>query len=128
MFLYSIAKFFENPYREDLNVRINLLFSLVVNIIMWLAIYYKLEPFSYLAEFGQIYLHYNLYFGIDNIGPWYMVFALPVLGLLVIVINNILAYIFYLQEKVVSLVLVFSQSVVQIILLAATIFIILLNV
>jgi len=128
MFFYNITKFFENPYREDLVVKINFLISLVINIFIWVVLYYKLRHFAYSTEDEQVYLHYNIYFGIDNIGNWYNVFILPLLGAFIIVLNNVLAYFFYLKEKFISFALVVSQTMMQIILLAAAIFVILLNI
>ncbi len=128
MLFYNIIKFLENPYREDLVVKITFISSVLLNAITWFIIFYKLYPFSYLTEYGQIFLHYNVYFGVDNIGFWYKAFIIPALGLFIIFLNNILAYIFYLQEKIISYVLIIGQALLQIILLAAAIFVILLNI
>ncbi len=128
MWLYSISKFFEHPYREDLWVKINFVVSVLVNVTLWGALYFKLHPLSYLSELGQISLHYNIYFGIDNIGPWYNVFIIPILGLIIIILNNTLAYIFFLQEKMISYLFIFSQTIIQIILFLAGMFVILLNI
>jgi hypothetical protein len=128
MLLYNFSKFLDNPYREDIIVKITLFSSLIINIAIWVAIYFKLHPFSYLTEYQQIYLHYNIYFGIDSIGFWYMAFVIPLLGLIIIIFNNILAYTFYLKEKIISYIFIISQTIIQIILLAAAVFIILLNI
>ena len=128
MLFYNISKFFEHPYREDLAVKINFLASIFINIVTWFILWYKLHGFAYSTESGQIYLHYNIYFGIDNIGDWSQVFIIPILGLFVIIFNNILAYIFYLQEKLISQLLIYCQTFFQITLLAAAIFLILLNI
>jgi len=128
MLFYNISKFFEHPYREDLLVKINFFASILVNVFIWFILWYKLHAFAYTTESGQIYLHYNIYFGIDNIGYWANAFIIPALGLFVIVFNNILGYTFYLQEKIVSYLFAFSQSILQVILLSAAIFLILLNI
>lgn len=128
MLFYSISKFLENPYREDLVVKITFIVSLVINITSWIILYFKLYPFSYLTEYGQIYLHYNVYFGIDSIGQWYVPFVIPLLGLFIIFFNNILAYLFYLKDQLLSYVLVVAHTILQLVLLAACIFVILLNI
>jgi hypothetical protein len=130
MLFYSISKFFEHPYLEDLIVKITFIFSIIINAAIWLILYLKLHPLSYSAQtdYGQIYLHYNIYFGIDNIGIWYKAFIIPVLGLFIIIFNNILAYSFYVREKLLSYVLIIIQGFIQIILFAAAIFLILLNI
>jgi hypothetical protein len=128
MLFYNITKFLENPYREDMIVKISFAVSAIINIIIWLALYVKLNNFSYQTEYGQIFLHYNVYFGVDNIGVWYKAFIIPLLGLVVIIFNNILAYTFYLKDRLISYVLVISQAVMQLALLAAAVFVILLNI
>ncbi|MDD5341269.1 MAG: hypothetical protein PHC97_02420 [Patescibacteria group bacterium] len=125
---YNISKFFEHPYREDRIVKINFIVSLALNFLMWAILYFKLHSLSYTTDSGQIYLHYNLYFGIDNIGYWYEAFVIPLLGLFIIAFNSFLGYFFYIQEKVISYALVISQTLLQIILFAAAIFVILLNI
>ena len=109
-------------------MKINFLASIILNVILWGALYFKLQPLSYLSDSGQIALHYNIYFGIDKVGSWYYVLAIPLLGLFIIIFNNILGYIFYLQDKLLSHFLVFSQTALQLILFAAGIFVILLNI
>ena len=128
MLFYNISKFLEHPYSEDLTVKINFIASLLINVFTWFILWYKLHAFAYSTEYGQIYLHYNIYFGIDNIGFWTEAFIIPLLGLFIIIFNNILAYIFYLQEKLISYFLIITQTLLQIILLAAAIFLILLNI
>jgi len=128
MWLYSISKFFSNPYRDDLLVKIAFISSVIINLITWVALYFKIHPFAYLSESGQVYLHYNLYFGIDKIDEWYKVFIIPLLGLIFIIFNNLLGYFFYIKEKLISYILVISQTALQIILFAAAIFVILLNI
>ena len=128
MLFYNVSKFFEHPFREDLAVKINFLASIFINIVTWFILWYKLHGFAYSTESGQIYLHYNIYFGIDNIGDWSQAFIIPILGLFIIIFNNFLAYIFYIKEKLVSYFLIFTQTLLQIILLAAAIFLILLNI
>jgi hypothetical protein len=128
MLFYNITKFFENPYREDLIVKLSFIASLVINLTAWIVLYWKLNVFSYQTEYGQIFLHYNIYFGVDNIGSWYKAFIIPLLGIIIIIFNNILAYSFYLKERLISYVLVVSQVLIQLVLLAASIFVILLNI
>ncbi|MCX6742815.1 MAG: hypothetical protein NT116_01105 [Candidatus Parcubacteria bacterium] len=70
MWHYSISKFFEHPYREDLWAKINFVASVLINVTLWGALYFKLHSLAYLSESGQISLHYNIYFGIDNVGPY----------------------------------------------------------
>lgn len=128
MLFYNISKFLDHPYRDDLTVKISFISGLAANIFTWLILYYKLSPFAYLTQAGQVYLHYNIYFGIDNIGSWYMALVIPLLGLLILVVNNILAYFFYIRDKVLSRILVLCAAFLQLVLLVASVFVILLNI
>lgn len=123
----SISRFFESTYRDDKVVLSTVCISIAVNLFSWVALYIQLRPFSYLAESGQIPLHYSLNFGVDAIGPWYAVFVMPALGLAILVFNSALGYLFYYKEKVLSYMLLITQCVINIILAVGGYFTILLN-
>lgn len=128
MILYSLQKFWESNYKSDLQVRITFVLSLILNILSWLVLYIKLQPFSYLTSSGDIPLHFNVYFGIDIYGKWYQVFILPIFGLLVIILNNSVGYMLFARERLLTLFMVWTQLVLNFILLAASVFIVLLNI
>jgi len=128
MLFYNISKFFDHPYREDLAVKITFITSVLINLLIWVILYLKIYPLSYLTEYGQIFLHYNTYFGIDKIGSWYQILFIPALGLFIIIFNNIISYIFYLRERLISYSLIIANVALQVILLAAAMFIVLLNI
>ncbi|HEX9664233.1 MAG TPA: hypothetical protein VGA49_00225 [Patescibacteria group bacterium] len=86
-------------------------------------IFLKISPTS-----EPITLHYNIYFGIDLIGAWYKVYFLPLFGLIVIVVNFVLAYFLHKQEKILSYFLVAAASLAQLILLVAGVIVVLLNI
>jgi len=111
-----------DSYRSDKFVKINLFFSLLINIVLWLLLIWQTKEFS-----GLIPLHYNIYFGIDLLGPWYQFFLLPSLGLLFFIVNFIISLMIYSKEKVLSYFLVSASSFIQLIFILAAIFIILIN-
>ena len=127
MILYSIAKFWDSTYRDDRWVKILFIFSVIINIGIWILLWLKMQPQSYLSESGEIPLHYNIYFGIDMIGSWFTVFIIPLIGLVVIIANNILGYIFYIKDKVISYALIIPELMIQLVLLIASFLLILLN-
>ena len=43
MLFYNLSKFLENPYREDLVVKITFILSIVINVISGLVLYFKLQ-------------------------------------------------------------------------------------
>ncbi|MFA5211043.1 MAG: hypothetical protein WC414_00885 [Patescibacteria group bacterium] len=51
---------------------------------------------------GQVFLHYNILFGVDRIGSWGQIFILPLTGLLFFLLNEILAWFFYSKDKMIS--------------------------
>lgn len=80
------------------------------------------------AEGGKyIPLHYNVFFGVDKFGPWYMVFQLPLFGFLIIIINSLFSFRFFEKEKVLSIFLIAAALLFQVMLLVAMYFVILLN-
>ncbi len=68
--------------------------SLVLNIFLWIYIF-----FSFIGSQGQTSLHYSILFGVDSIGWWHKLLQLPLAGLLILIINGVLAFYFYLQRR-----------------------------
>jgi len=127
MFLYSLAQFWQNSFRNDRRIIAVFFVALALNILTWVLLMINLAPFGYLNDFGTIPLHYNLYFGIDLIGVWYLALTIPVIGVLVLICNTIVAYLLYPTDRELSYVVSAMEVVVGAILFAAAIFIILLN-
>lgn len=57
-----------------------------LNIASWALVLWKIP---YTTE--PIFLHYNIYFGIDLTGSWWKIFTTPILGIAIIIINTLLA-------------------------------------
>lgn len=74
----------------------SLFLSLILNGLGWFLIYWRIKPTEL-----PIFLHYNIYFGIDLIGQWYQLYYYPAAGLLSIIINFLLAALVYRQQKVI---------------------------
>lgn len=127
MLLYAWNKFWDSTYRGDVFVLSSFGVSIFLNVLMWVLLYWQIRPLAFTAQFGQIPLHYNLFLGIDALGPWYMVFLLPIFGAFIVVLNNILGYYFYIKERVLSYSFVVVQLLVQLILFASAVFIIIFN-
>ena len=91
--------------------------ALLVNIITWLFIFYKIKP---TAE--VIPLHYNIFFGASFIGKAYFLYFLPAIGLAIIIVN----FLFYRKslafEKFAGEILLAVSLFVQIMILIAVIF------
>jgi len=98
--------------------------SLLLNLINWFFLYFK---FPLVKDIPAIPLHYNIYFGIDLIGPPIRIFILPLFGFLVVLVNLILSYIIYIKERLLSYFLVGGSILIEIFLLIASIFVISIN-
>jgi len=106
--------------------RVNIFFLLtgiVLNIILWLYLSWKIKPTNELIS-----LHYNIYFGIDLIGEWYRIYILSLSGLIIYFINLVLSFILYKRGRIISYVILTMTLFLQIILLIAAIFIVKQNV
>lgn len=62
-------------------------------------------------------LHYNIYFGIDLLGPWWYVLFLPGAGLLIIFGNFLISVLLLKRERLVAYFLSVASVVVQIFLM-----------
>jgi len=103
--------------------------SFLISFILWLLLlvmpFFRLTPSA--DEGNFIPLHYNVFFGVDKFGPWYSVFQLPAFGLFFLLINNWLAARFFEREKILSAFFMVTTVLIQVVLLAAMSFTILLN-
>ncbi|HEX8973915.1 MAG TPA: hypothetical protein VF817_00305 [Patescibacteria group bacterium] len=84
--------------------------SLILNIANWGAMAYFIRPVDF-----PLVLHYNVYFGVDMIGAWWQLYFLPLIGLVILLINAFLGYLFYGQkERIVAHMLMLATFLVQV--------------
>jgi len=104
--------------------------AVIVNILICFLIVFQIRPLIDLLPEGEAYipLHYNIYTGIDSYGRWERLFYMPMFGWAVIAGNLFVAFVVYNRKEIISYFLAISAAAVQIILLIATIFIILINI
>lgn len=72
-------------------------------------------------------LHYNIHFGVDLFGAWWLIFLTSAIGFVIFFLNLILAAWFWQRDKVLSYFFVSVSLLTQILLFIATVFIVLLN-
>ncbi len=58
-------------------------------------------------------VHYNIYFGIDLLGPWWYLLLLPAGGAFVLVVNLVLAVLVYRADRLASYFLTIGGAIVQ---------------
>ncbi len=97
--------------------------TLILHVAVWVWLAWYIRPQS-----GQIFLHYNVLFGVDLTGDWYEVFLLPLVGLVIIVLNTFLALLLYNKDRFASLVLLTTTLIVHCILLIVASLLVFLNI
>ena len=105
--------------------RVCFLVSFVPWVLFTAMPFFRLMPSEEIGKY--IPLHYNIYFGVDKFGPWYFVFEMSVFGLVVLFLNTWLAARYFERERALSAFFSLISFLVQILLLAAMYFTILLN-
>jgi hypothetical protein len=119
----KIKLFFGQEYFQSQIIRWLLFLSILFNGVIWAVLKFFSHP-----EGSSIILHYNVYFGVDSIGAPQEVFMLPIIGLIVFLVNVVLAFYFYAKkERIASYVLLLSALMVQLSLLISAIGVIIIN-
>lgn len=95
-------------YWKDRWIFVSALFLLVSQLFMWGYGAFFIHPTT-----DQIFLHYNVVFGVDLIGEWWKVFAAPVGGLAIFLINFLLSWYCYGQDKIMSRFLTFAAALLN---------------
>ncbi len=94
-----------NKYIKDKRIIFLFTGAVVLNFIVWFLLYRNITP-----QEGPIFLHYNIYFGVDLIGEWYRLYLLPGVGIIILLINVYLGYLCYKRHAILA-VLVLSLTV-----------------
>lgn len=129
-FYRFVDKIKGSPGRKNRTLIICTIIGMILNLFIWSLIFFRLRPIVKLLPADQAFipLHYNTYLGVDNFGPWYNIFILPALGLLIFIVNSLLAATIYNRKDILSYFLVITNMATQFVLLVSTIFIILINI
>lgn len=84
-------------FLRDWWINIPLLISLGLQLFMW---WYLLSHFHSGTE--QIFLHYNIIFGVDLVGNWWQIFYLPAGGLLALLVNYFFSWYSYGTDRLLA--------------------------
>jgi len=108
----------EYPYKllvqllKQKNLYLVIIAALFINALIWFLIIWRLP-----ASATWIPLHYNTYLGIDWIGPWIKIIYYPSLGLLILLVNILLAAVIMPKKSQLANWLTWAALVVQFFLL-----------
>jgi len=121
--IYKFKLFFNQEFFKNHIILWLLVFNFLTNLTNWLI----LAIFINKTE-GNIILHYNVYFGVDNLGNWKQSFLAPAIGLFLFLINLSLAFFFYKnKERIASYSLLLASVIIQINLIISSVSVILIN-
>jgi hypothetical protein len=114
--------FLNHPARNDRFFTINFWLTVAINLLLWFFVFLLAQPVSH-----QIVLHYNIYFGIDLLDSWAWLLALPVAGIFIFFVNNLLAYWLYTKNLLLAQMLSLAGTVSQVTLFLGLILIFAIN-
>jgi hypothetical protein len=116
--MYPLRLYFKRPA----NVAF-LSLSLALNLFTWGWLLFYIRP-----QEETLFLHYTVLFGVDFTGEWYQVFLVPLAGLAIFIMNMVLGWFLFERDAFAGYVLNAVSVFVQIILLATSVLLVLLNV
>lgn len=95
----------------------------LINVATWIWLYWQIRP-----QEEMVFLHYNILFGVDYIGPRSEIIIWPLTGLFIILLNALLGWLFYKQDKFVAYFLNATSLICQIFLFVTASLLVFLNV
>lgn len=109
-------------YATRLSIAIPLGISALLNLLMWAWLIWRV-PYGE----SQVFLHYNVLFGVDYIGQWWKMFFLPLMGIVIIMFNGAMGWVFFNRDKFIAHVFNGVSLIAQIFLLISSTLLTLLN-
>lgn len=121
--ILDLKSFFVQEYFRNIIVAWLIILSLAANIANWIILKLLIQPVDF-----PIILHYNVYFGVDLKGNYLQVFGIPLIGLFLFLINNLLSLKAYRSgERIASYLLLMATLMMQVNLIVYSLSIILIN-
>ena len=100
-----------------------IILSLAVNLIDWIILKIFVRPVDF-----PIIIHYNVFFGVDMVGNYKLVFVLPLIGFALFLINFFLSIYFYRRkERIASYLLLMTALMIQLSLFVSALSVIIIN-
>lgn len=118
----------QTPLREMSKLRYFQVVS-VLSLLTWIATVVlptvRVLPIIYGKT--AVPLHYNIHIGVDNVGPWWQIYMVPAIGLIIMIANLLLARFMWSRDPVLSYIAGIATLVLQLVLLTAMIFMVYLS-
>lgn len=100
-------------FRDDI-FQLGTIINIMMNIGIWIFLWRRVRP-----THDPITLQYNIYFGISYIGEWYKIYAIPIIGLFIFILNYTISYYIYRKDKMAAYFLLVSAMAIHGVLLLA---------
>lgn len=110
-------------YWKDRWVYLPAIFVLIFQLFMWVYAVVYIRPTQ-----EQIFLHYNVVFGVDLIGTWWKIFSAPFGGFLIFLVNFGLSWYCFGQDKILARFLTFVAAALNLFLALALYLVVGLNI
>lgn len=110
VFMFSYPK----VYWKDRWVWIPALFLLFFQLFMWIYAVVYVRPTT-----DQIFLHYNVVFGVDLIGDWWKILVAPLGGFVIFLVNFTLSWYCFSEDKILARFLTFVATILNLFLAVA---------
>ncbi|MFA5174984.1 MAG: hypothetical protein WC430_00970 [Patescibacteria group bacterium] len=105
-------------YFRDLWIAAPFAGSVLSQIFIWLYLFFNIKPGA-----EQVFLHYNIIFGVDLVGDWWNIFYTPLFGLLILAVNFCFSFLIYRADKFLARILNLFALATQLIIIAFSILI-----
>lgn len=96
---------------------------LLLTVFIWWYILSRVHPTS-----DQVFLHYTIIFGVDLIGPWREILTPALSGLVITIVNFVVSWFIYSNNKLLARLLSLATFVIHIFLLIASVLMVRLNI
>lgn len=84
-------------YLRDYWINVPLIIGILAQIFMWIYL-----PLNIETDTGSLFLHYNIVFGVDLVGPWWEILYVPISGLIILLLNGLFSYFIHKADKLLS--------------------------
>ena len=123
VFLIFFMLYYIKLYLRDWWINISLVLGILLQLLIWAYLIMNID-----SDLDRVFLHYNIIFGVDLVGEWWKIYYLPITGLVILLINNIVSYLIYKTDKFLSRLLNFWVVFIHVFLLIAVWLLVRLNV
>lgn len=118
----------ERPFRQMLKLRFFRI-AIVVSVLLWLAAVclpsVRVLPIIYGKT--AVPLHYNIHVGVDTVAPWWQIYLVPVMGLVALLVNILVAKYMWSRDPVLAYVTAAATVIIEVVLMVAMVFIVYLS-